>query len=92
MLSTLFIGDGIPQLHREVGDEDRGSRDEAAPCDCAEGQAAMHLRSGRPVFDWRSAGLWIGLCEVALVFPLVNLSVAVLFALLAKRLVQAGGL
>ena len=128
VLSTLFIGGGIPHLRREVGDEDRGSRDEAAPPDGAEAQAAMHPRSGRPVFDWRSAGLWIGLCEVALVFPLVyhsefgalaiifgakeyvrkreiqknpshyllgtlvNLSVAVLFALLAKRLVQAGGL
>ena len=30
-------------------------------------------KSDRPkrVFDWRSAGLWIGLCEVAIVFVLV---------------------
>ena len=80
----------------------------------------------KPVFDWRSLGLWIGLCEILIVFPLVchseygalaiifgakecvrktkieknparyllgtlvSLSLAILFALLAKSLVGSG--
>ena len=34
---------------------------------------ADDTKSDRPkrVFDWKSAGLWIGLCEVAIVFVLV---------------------
>jgi len=105
-LSSLLIGGGIPHLRKK----DAGGEEDAPP-----------PRRG-PVFDWRSAGLWIGMCEVALVFPLVyykqfgalaiifgakeyvrkedirkdpshyllgtlvNLSVAVLLALLAERI------
>jgi len=111
VVSTLLIGGGIPHLRKK---------------DCDEDVAATAKRRG-PIFDWRSAGLWIGLCEVALVFPLVyykqfgalaiifgakeyvrkedirkdpshyllgtlvNLSVAVLLALLAERIVLGAG-
>lgn len=123
-LSTLFIGGGIPHLRRENALSPRTTDGETERPGSDDG-GGTEERPTRPIFDWRSTGLWIGLCEVALVFPLVyyvqfgalaiifgakeyvrkgeiqknpshyllgtlvNLSVAVLFALLAKHIVQS---
>ncbi len=112
-LSSFLIGGGIPHLReRDCSDVD---------------EAESRGKARRPVVDWRSAGLWIGMCEVALVFPLVyykefgalaiifgakeyvrkeriqkdpshyllgtlvNLSIAVLMALLAERVIDLTG-
>ena len=124
LAATVLIGWGIPRLRR--GDRSPRSGDEGTVGEESSSSADTVTACARPVFDWQSPGLWIGLCEILIVFPLVchseyaalaiifgakeyvqktkiekdpahyllgtlvNLSLAILFALLAMSLVGSG--
>lgn len=123
-VSTLLIGWGIPRLRRDDTPASRSGGSDGTKEN--PGSAAQAVVEKKRVFDWKSPGLWIGLSEVAIVFPLichseygalailfgakeyvqrkkieenaaryllgtlVNLALAILFALWAKSLVGSG--
>ena len=87
-VSTLLIGWGIPRLKKEEVAPPAAVTPPGAAQAPQDATAALAKRP--PVFDWRSPGLWIGLCEVAIVFPLICHSeygaLAIIFG--AKEYVQ----
>ncbi len=124
LAATVLIGWGIPRLRRDESSSLSG--EESGAGEGSTRGADTVTACAKPVFDWQSPGLWIGLCEVLIVFPLVchseygalaiifgakeyvqktkieknpahyllgtlvNLSLAILFALLAMSLVGHG--
>lgn len=123
ILSTLIIRRGIPKL-QDQRIEAKSARSPADPLDHLIEHGRLPESASNAVFDWRSTGLWIGLCEVFLIFILVfadafsalaiiigakqfvrnekikenpsyyllgtlaNLSIAIMFALLAKVIMR----
>lgn len=88
LTATMLIGWGIPRLRRD--DKPASSGEESTAGKEDSGGVTPETASAKPVFDWRSPGLWIGLCEVLIVFPLICHSeygaLAIIFG--AKEYVQ----
>lgn len=57
LASTVIIRYGIPRLKPKDGDSAKGGLPESS--------------AGTPIFDVKSTGFWIGLCETLLIFAFV---------------------
>ncbi|MBE9505995.1 MAG: hypothetical protein IMY84_04195 [Chloroflexi bacterium] len=88
LTATMLIGWGVPRLRRDDKPSASGERSTAVK-EGSDGAVPV-AAPAKPVFDWKSPGLWIGLCEILIVFPLICHSefgaLAIIFG--AKEYVQ----
>lgn len=70
LLATLVIRRGIPKL-QDNGAQTKPARQAGDSLDHLIAHGRLPESASNAVFDWRSTGLWIGFCEIFLIFVLV---------------------
>lgn len=70
LLSTFIIRRGIPKLQDNLH-ETKSASSLADPIDHLIEYGRLPESASNAVFDWRSTGVWIGLCEIFLIFIFV---------------------